>query len=98
MYYIMYYLLVDLDGQNYGECGVAIDLRFIPDEIDFSEDIPRLRKTSGIPDVCSQVPRNYEMPDFVTSALTRSQVNLTWDETDRKTVPKNFPNYLENFR
>lgn len=77
-------IYVDLDNQAYGESGVSLDIRFIPDEISFDTDTPRLTKTYRAPDVCTEVPRNYEVPDFVTSALTRTKVNLTWDETDRR--------------
>merc|ERR1712228_781558 len=77
-------IYTDLDNQTYGESGVGIDLRFIPDDILFDTDTPRLTKTYQTPDVCTEVPRNYEVPDFVTSALTRSKVDLTWDETDKR--------------
>ena len=61
-----------------------VDLRFIPDEVSFEEDVPRLTKTRRQPDVCKMMPKNYEAPEFVTSALTRSKVSLTWDETDSR--------------
>ena len=71
-------------GQSYGESGVGVDLRFIPDSISFADDSPRLTKSYQSPDICTEVPRNYEIPAFVTSALTRSKVDLTWDETDKR--------------
>ena len=77
-------IYTDIDNQAYGESGIAIDLRFIPDEISFEEDTPRATKIDKRPDICTETPRNYELPDFVTSALTRSKVSLTWDETDKK--------------
>ena len=62
----------ELDGQEYGETGVRVDLRFIPDEIDFGDD--QIRKDAlDRDDVADQPPVNYTPPDFVTSALTRSK-------------------------
>ena len=73
----------ELDGQEYGETGVRVDLRFIPDEIDFGDD--QIRKDAlDRDDVADQPPVNYTPPDFVTSALTRSKVDLTWDETPKR--------------
>lgn len=71
----------ELDGQEYGETGVRVDLRFIPDEIEFDEEI---RQDGDRDDITTQAPVNYTPPDFVTSALTRSKVDLTWDETPKR--------------
>jgi len=76
-------IYAELDGQEYGETGVRVDLRFIPDEIDFEADTIRKDAFDRL-DQADQQPVNYTPPDFVTSALTRSKVDLTWDETPKR--------------
>ncbi|CBY42460.1 unnamed protein product, partial [Oikopleura dioica] len=76
-------IYTELDGQCVGESGSFIDLRFIPDNVSFEDDAPRCQRTTNLPDVCTQKPRNYDLPEFVTSALSRTKVNLTWDEQDQ---------------
>lgn len=74
----------EFDGQDYGDSGVNVDLRFIPDEIDFDQDQIRVQRTTEKKDICNEKPINYTPPDFVSSALTRTKCDLTWDETDRR--------------
>lgn len=71
----------DMDGREYLSSANFFDLRFVPDEITFGET-PR--------DVCKEVPRDYRPTEFVTEALTHSNVKLSWDEDDkqRKEVQK----------
>lgn len=71
----------DMDGREYLSSANFFDLRFVPDEVTFDE-IPR--------DVCKEVPRDYRPSEFVTEALTHSNVKLTWDADDkqRKEVQK----------
>ena len=64
--------------------NVLVDLRFIPDEIDFEEDQIRVQRTTEKKDICNEKPINYTPPDFVSSALTRTKCDLTWDETDKR--------------
>lgn len=71
----------DMDGREYLSSANFFDLRFVPDEVTFDET-PR--------DVCKEVPRDYRPTEFVTEALTHSNVKLTWDADDkqRKEVQK----------
>lgn len=63
-----------VDGAEYLSSANFFDLRFVPDETDFSEDKPR--------DECDHIPDGYRPNDFVTDALQHSRVKLTWDADD----------------
>lgn len=63
-----------VDGTEYLTSANFFDLRFVPDETDFSDDIPR--------DECERLPDGYKPNDFVTDALQHSKVKLTWDADD----------------
>ncbi|KAL8747386.1 MAG: hypothetical protein Q9190_000732 [Brigantiaea leucoxantha] len=63
-----------VDGTEYLTTANFFDLRFIPDDVDFSEDKPR--------DECERIPDGYRPNDFVTDALQHSKVKLTWDADD----------------
>jgi hypothetical protein len=65
-----------VDGTEYLTTANFFDLRFIPDEVDFSSDKPR--------DVCECIPDGYRPNEFVTDALQHSKVKLTWDADDSK--------------
>lgn len=71
-----------VDGTEYLTTANFFDLRFIPDELDFSNDKPR--------DACESIPDGYRPNEFVTDALQHSKVRLTWDADDstRKEVQK----------
>ncbi|MCJ1404980.1 pre-rRNA-processing protein esf1 [Xylographa trunciseda] len=71
-----------VDGTEYLTTANFFDLRFIPDEMDFSDDKPR--------DQCDRIPDGYRPNEFVTDALQHSKVRLTWDADDktRKEVQK----------
>ena len=64
-----------MDGREYLSSANFFDLRFVPDEIQFDER-PR--------DSCEHVPEGYRPTEFVTDALTHSNVKLTWDADDNK--------------
>lgn len=64
------------DGTEYESTANFFDLRFIPDEVDFSGDKPR--------DECFKVPASYKPSNFTTDALQHSKVKLTWDETPKE--------------
>ncbi|KAL8898125.1 MAG: hypothetical protein Q9192_002243 [Flavoplaca navasiana] len=63
-----------VDGTEYLTTANFFDLRFIPDDLDFSRDEPR--------DECLQIPDGYRPNEFVTDALQHSKVRLTWDADD----------------
>ena len=63
-----------VDGTEYLSTANFFDLRFVPDDTDFSTDTPR--------EECSSIPADYKPNDFVTDALQHSKVKLTWDAED----------------
>ncbi|MCJ1311967.1 pre-rRNA-processing protein esf1 [Agyrium rufum] len=71
-----------VDGTEYLTTANLFDLRFIPEEMDFTKDKPR--------DQCERLPDGYRPNDFVTDALQHSKVSLTWDADDgtRKEVQR----------
>ena len=71
-----------VDGTEYLTTANFFDLRFIPDDVDFSADKAR--------DECERIPDGYKPNEFVTDALQHSKVRLTWDADDgtRKEVQK----------
>jgi hypothetical protein len=52
---------------------MVLDLRFIPDEMQFSRP-PR--------DTATELPPKYSAPAFSCSALQQSKVKLSWDADD----------------
>ena len=64
-----------VDGTEYLTTANFFDLRYIPEETDFSDDKPR--------DECERIPDGYRPNEFVTDALQHSKVRLTWDADDR---------------
>ncbi|KAI4257608.1 MAG: hypothetical protein LQ352_001592 [Teloschistes flavicans] len=63
-----------VDGTEYLTTANFFDLRFIPDNVDFTQDKPR--------DECTRIPDGYRPNEFVTDALQHSKVRLTWDADD----------------
>ena len=63
------------DGTEYELSGTRFDLRFIPEDTTFEEEVT---------DVCMDMPNpdNYQPKIFFNRALMQDKVNLTWDETD----------------
>ncbi|EED21981.1 pre-rRNA processing protein Esf1, putative [Talaromyces stipitatus ATCC 10500] len=64
-----------VDGTEYLSSANFFDLRFVPDDTDFSDDKPR--------EQCDRIPDGYKPTDFVTDALQHSRVKLTWDADDK---------------
>lgn len=64
-----------VDGTEYLTTANFFDLRFIPNDLDFSDDKAR--------DECDDIPDGYRPNEFVTDALQHSKVKLTWDADDR---------------
>lgn len=63
-----------VDGTEYLTTANCFDLRYIPDDVDFSGDRAR--------DDCERIPDGYRPNEFVTDALQHSKVRLTWDADD----------------
>ena len=63
-----------VDGTEYLTTANFFDLRYIPDETAFEDDVPR--------DECERIPDGYRPNEFVTEALQHSRVRLTWDADD----------------
>ncbi|TPR04950.1 Myb-like DNA-binding domain family protein [Aspergillus niger] len=64
-----------VDGAEYLSSANFFDLRFVPEDTDFSDDTPR--------DECERIPDGYQPNEFVTDALQHSKVKLTWDMEDK---------------
>jgi hypothetical protein len=64
-----------VDGAEYLSSANFFDLRFVPEDTDFSDDKPR--------DECKRIPDGYQPNEFVTDALQHSKVKLTWDMEDK---------------
>lgn len=72
----------ELDGREYEGSSLELDLRFIPDDIEFDKD--------DVKSECNKLPdmANYKAPQFINSALQQTTVKFTWDETDVKRQEK----------
>ncbi|KAJ8952407.1 hypothetical protein NQ318_014499 [Aromia moschata] len=68
-------IYTECDGMEYESSATKIDLRFIPDDMDFDE-APK--------ELCDKLPEvnKYQPRFFTTTALQQAKVNLTWDETN----------------
>ncbi|OIV93563.1 hypothetical protein TanjilG_04795 [Lupinus angustifolius] len=74
----------ECDGLEFIQSSNALDLRFIPDDMEIKQP-PR--------DVATEAPANYECKDFYSRALQHSKVNLSWDEDEplrAKTLQRKF--------
>lgn len=73
-------LYKECDGLEYESTATKLDLRFIPDDVQFNDEEPR--------EVCTALPdmQTYKPRLFTTTALQQAKVELTWDEMnmDRK--------------
>ncbi|KAL3844963.1 hypothetical protein ACJIZ3_002366 [Penstemon smallii] len=67
------YLYETCDGVEFERSANKLDLRFIPDSMDFKHK-PR--------DVATEAPAEYEGLDFQTQALQHSNIHLMWDEDE----------------
>lgn len=63
------------DGREFETSTNALDLRYIPDEVEFDE--------AEVTDCATRIPKKYTpKPAMITEALQRSAVKLTWDQDD----------------
>jgi len=68
-------LYEECDGTEFELSGNVLDLRYIPDDMEFDQE-PH--------SVATELPASglYKAPEFSTTALHQTNVKLTWDETD----------------
>lgn len=75
-----------LDGVEFENSAMALEIRFVPDDLDLSDREVR--------DKCSHAPdaRRYKPPEFVVNAKQHTNVTCTWDEgeKDREKTLTNF--------
>lgn len=64
----------ECDGIEYESTANKVDLRFIPDDMEFNEE--------DVKDVCTELPNldKYQPRAYTTTALQQAKVELTWDE------------------
>lgn len=72
----------ELDGREFEGTSIELDLRFVPDDVQFDAGDIRA-KCDRMPD-----PSSYKAPQFINSALQQTSVKFTWDETDVKRQEK----------
>ncbi|KAI6656486.1 ESF1-like [Oopsacas minuta] len=81
------YLYEECNGIEYELSGTRLDLRVVPDDMEFTDT----EATSvATPD---SLPVDYQPSSFYNSALQHTKVHLTWDETDpdrQKILNQNF--------
>uniref|UniRef100_A0A6G1SME3 Pre-rRNA-processing protein esf1 n=1 Tax=Aceria tosichella TaxID=561515 RepID=A0A6G1SME3_9ACAR len=72
----------ELDGIEYEGSSLELDLRFVPDDVEFDE--------ADVKAACDKAPdlATYKAPQFIASALQQTTVKCTWDETDIKRQQK----------
>lgn len=78
------YLYRTCDGVEFERSSTTLDLRFIPDSMEFKHQ-PR--------DVAKHAPADYEGLDFQTRALQQTKIHLTWDDDEpqrTKTLKRKF--------
>lgn len=66
------------DSTEYESTGNFLDLRYVPEEMEFEENDLRDESTG--------VPVGYKPIDFSTDALRSSKPKLTWDETPQERI------------
>jgi len=64
----------ECDGIEYERSSFKLDLRYVPDDQSFEEREVR--------DTATDIPPDYEAPEFQVKALQHSNVKLSWDDDD----------------
>ena len=62
------------DGLEFERSSCRLDLRYVPDDQSF--------EGREVRDVATEVPSDYEPPDFQMKALQHTNVKLSWDDDD----------------
>lgn len=72
------FLYNEIDGLEFEQSLLKMDLRFVPDEIKSFPNEPK--------QVCTECPEDYECNFFINRTFGHTRVKLTWDEEDPKRV------------
>lgn len=66
----------ELDGMEYEGSSLELDLRFVPDDMEFDP--------ADVKSECDHMSdlSSYKAPQFINTALQQTSVKFTWDETD----------------
>lgn len=70
----------ECDGLELENSAMTFDLRFVPNEEDFSNRQVR--------DRCNNLPSQYSPPDFIVNALQHTKVQCSWDEGEKEREKK----------
>ncbi|KAJ1981187.1 pre-rRNA-processing protein esf1 [Dimargaris xerosporica] len=62
------------DKTEFESSATLFDLRYIPDDVDFTED--------EVKEVATSVPVHYQGKDFTSDVLQHSRLRLKWDDDD----------------
>jgi hypothetical protein len=69
-------IYANCDGREFEQSGNVVDLRYVPDDTDFTSETPTDTATAATQG------RYHAKTDLVTGALNTSSVKLTWDQDD----------------
>eukprot|EP00210_Caulerpa_lentillifera_P005824 g5570.t1 len=69
-------LMEELDGSEFEASHCCLDLRFIPNEMTFDNQV--------IKDQAESVPNDFQGVQFECDVLQKTNVQLTWDQDDEK--------------
>lgn len=72
------HLYGEIDGLEFEQSLLKMDLRFVPDEIKSFPNAPK--------ETCSEVPEDYQCNFFVNRTFGHTRVKLTWEEEDPKKI------------
>ncbi|VEU35958.1 unnamed protein product [Pseudo-nitzschia multistriata] len=73
----------EVDGMEFEHSSTAIDLRTLPEEALASVITDRPMR-----DEATSIPGKYEPPEFIVSALQKTNVECTWDQGDKEREKK----------
>uniref|UniRef100_A0A7S4ELK0 ESF1 RRM domain-containing protein n=1 Tax=Pseudo-nitzschia australis TaxID=44445 RepID=A0A7S4ELK0_9STRA len=73
----------EVDGMEFEHSSTAIDLRTLP-----AEAVESVIADRPMRDQATSIPGRYEPPDFIVSALQKTNVQCTWDQGDKEREKK----------
>ena len=69
----------EIDGMEFEHSSAAVDMRSIP-----AQDLQNIIKDRPLRDEATSIPSNYEVPEFIVSALQQTSVHCSWEAGDRE--------------